>query len=68
MWPATWDGWQSNGSPGPKGAYVTHRIALWIFLILVLGMVADLYRTGGMGMFFLARKFLDLLDWVIFWR
>jgi hypothetical protein len=47
---------------------LTNRIALWIGLILLAGSLADLALTGGSALGFLARKFLDLIEWVAFWR
>jgi hypothetical protein len=47
---------------------LTNRIALGLGLILVAGMLADYGFNGGAGLFFLARKFLDLIEWVAFWR
>ncbi|MFN3281015.1 MAG: hypothetical protein ACK40I_05040 [Tabrizicola sp.] len=46
---------------------MTDRIALWLGLILFAGASADLVLNGGVALAFLARKFLDLLDWVVFW-
>lgn len=50
------------------GASLTNRIALWLGLILLLGIVADYALNDGSALFFLARKFLDLIEWVAFWR
>ena len=57
-----------NGADGPLGAILTNRIALWIGLILLAGILADLALNGGSALGFLARKFLDLIEWVAFWR
>lgn len=58
-----------TGAAGPVGGPVlTNRIALGLGLILVAGMLADYGFNGGAGLFFLARKFLDLIEWVAFWR
>lgn len=47
---------------------MTNRIALWLFLILSAGIAADLYLNDGAALFFLAQKFLGLIEWVVFWR
>ena len=46
---------------------MTNSIALWLALILLAGATADLFLNGGAALAFLARRFLDLLDWVVFW-
>jgi hypothetical protein len=50
------------------GAIVTNIIALWIGLILTAAITADLALNGGSALMFLARKFLDLIEWVDFWN
>jgi hypothetical protein len=47
---------------------VTDRIALGMGLVLAVLIGADIALTGGESLLFLARKFLDLMDWVEFWR
>lgn len=47
---------------------MTNQIALWLFLILVAAGLGDLFLNDASGLFFLARKFLDLIEWVAFWR
>ena len=47
---------------------MTNTIALWIGLILVAAIIADLALNGGSALVFLARKFLDLIEWVDFWN
>ena len=47
---------------------MTNRIALWIGLILLAAMIADFALNGGAATRFLSRKFLDLIEWVVFWR
>jgi hypothetical protein len=38
---------------------LTNLIAFWL-IVLILG--------AGAALYFLARKFLDLVEWVAFWR
>lgn len=47
---------------------MTNRVALILALLIGAGILADSVLTGGEGLTFLARKFIDLLDWVAFWR
>jgi hypothetical protein len=47
---------------------VTNTIAVWIGLILLCAILADFALNGGSALLFLARKFLDLVEWVDFWN
>ena len=47
---------------------MTDRIALWIGLILLAAIIADLALNSGLALQFLLRKFIDLIEWVAFWR
>ncbi|MFL9503964.1 glyceraldehyde-3-phosphate dehydrogenase [Pseudogemmobacter blasticus] len=47
---------------------MTERLALYLVILLVAFGLADLALTGGATLLFLARKFLVLLDHVVFWR
>jgi hypothetical protein len=47
---------------------LTDRIALWIGLILLAAIIADLALNGGAALNFLMRKFIDMIEWVAFWR
>ncbi len=47
---------------------MTDRIALGLALLLAALIGADLMLNGGESLLFLARKFLDLMEWVEFWR
>ncbi|MFN6924296.1 MAG: hypothetical protein ACK4P8_01450 [Tabrizicola sp.] len=47
---------------------MTNRIALWLALLIAAGIAADFTLNDGTALFFLARKFLDLIEWVAFWR
>lgn len=49
-------------------AVLTNRLALWIGLILLALIVADFALNGGSAATFLVRKFLDMIEWVAFWR
>ena len=47
---------------------MTDHIALWLAAVLAVLIGADFVLTGGGTLVFLARRFLDLMDWVAFWR
>ena len=68
MWPASWGGLRSKGRRAPLGAFLTNTIAFWLGLFLLAGIIADLALNGGSALMFLARKFLDLIEWVAFWN
>ncbi len=47
---------------------MTNQIALAIGLLLVVMIGTDLLVNDGAALMYTARKFLDLVDWVVFWR
>jgi hypothetical protein len=47
---------------------VTNQLALVIGVLLAAGIGADLMANDGAVLLFLERKFLDLVEWVVFWR
>jgi hypothetical protein len=47
---------------------LTNLIALWLGVVLLAAIIADMILTGGATLIFLSRKFLALVDWVVFWR
>ncbi len=47
---------------------MTNTIALWLGIILVAAGIADAVFNDGTALEFLARKFLDLVEWVDFWN
>ncbi len=47
---------------------MTNTIALFIGIILAAAIGLDLWANEGTALLFTARKFLDLVDWVVFWR
>jgi len=51
-----------------KGTVLTNTIAFWLGLFLVAGIIADLALNSGSALMFLARKFIDLIEWVDFWN
>lgn len=47
---------------------MTNRIALGLALLIIAAIGADFALSGGSASLFLARKFLVILDWAMFWR
>ncbi|MGJ8546756.1 MAG: hypothetical protein ACSHWZ_15025 [Sulfitobacter sp.] len=47
---------------------MTNRIALFLGLFLVLGMVIDGMLFGDSHFIYLGKKFADLVEWLAFWR
>ena len=47
---------------------MTNTIALYLGLILVAACGLDILANDSKAMLFTVRKFLDLVDWVEFWR
>ncbi len=47
---------------------MTPKIANWLGLLLVLGILADLLLADGTNLLFLAKKMYELMDWIAFWR
>lgn len=47
---------------------MTDRLAIILGAIVALLIAADLFANGGGGLLFLARKMLDLMEYLIFWR
>ncbi len=53
---------------GFRDATLTNTIALYLGAALALAIGADILINDGVGLMFLVRKFLDLVEWVVFWR
>ena len=47
---------------------MTDRLAIILGAIVALLIAADLFANGGGVLVFLARKMLDLMEYLIFWR
>lgn len=47
---------------------MTDRIALWLFVLIVLGLALDYYIQGMAGIIFLGGKLSQLIEWMAFWR
>jgi hypothetical protein len=42
---------------------VTDRIAVWLAVVIAAAIGADLALNDGAALFFLAQKFLKLIEW-----
>jgi hypothetical protein len=47
---------------------MTNKIALFLAVVLLAAIGLDLGLNDGRAALFLARRFLDLVEWVAFWR
>jgi hypothetical protein len=47
---------------------MTNKIALYLVGLIALAIGADLLLNDGIAVGFLARKFVELVEWVAFWR
>ena len=47
---------------------MTNSLAIYLGLIVLAGLFADLFLTGGSNLLFLAKKFTDMTEWMAFWR
>ena len=47
---------------------MTNTIALYLGLAILAAIGLDLSANDGAALLFLARKFVVLVEWVVFWR
>ena len=47
---------------------MTNSIAIGLGLLILGGIGVDAFLTGGEGFLFVARKGIDLLEWIAVWR
>ena len=47
---------------------MTNPIAVFLAVLILAGLGADMVLNGGEATLLLARKFFDLLEWLAFWR
>ena len=47
---------------------MTDRLAIVLGVLIALLIAADLLANGGGVLVFLARKMMDLMEYLIFWR
>lgn len=47
---------------------MTNTLAICMGLAVLGGLAIDAFLTGGDGFMFLASKWIDLLEWIAFWR
>ncbi len=52
--------------PGANG--ITNKLAIYLCIILFVLVAMDAVIFGWANTAFLARKFLDLVAWIKFWR
>ena len=47
---------------------MTNKIALALAILVITLLILDRVLFQSAALFFLARKFIDLVDWLEFWR
>ncbi len=47
---------------------MTNSIAAFLFVLVLAALGADFLFNDGQATMILARKFLDLIEWLAFWR
>jgi hypothetical protein len=47
---------------------LTNRIAFFLGLFVALAISGDILLNDGTALVFTMRKFVDLVEWVAFWR
>ncbi|TCL10213.1 hypothetical protein BXY66_2282 [Shimia isoporae] len=47
---------------------MTNPIAVFLVLLILTGLGADLLFNNGDATLVIVRKFFDLIEWVAFWR
>lgn len=47
---------------------MTNRIAIVLGLLIVAGLAYDVLRNDVTGVLFLARKLMELIEYLAFWR
>lgn len=47
---------------------MTNQIAIGLGILILVALGADFVLNDGDASLFLARKWLELLEWVAFWR
>lgn len=60
--------WPWPAATGRKTHGMTTKIALWLGGIILALVALDFFAFGGEYLLFLARRWLELLEYVAFWR
>jgi hypothetical protein len=47
---------------------MTNTIAIWLFCVIAALLGYDYYQYDWANTVFLLRKFLELVEWLAFWR
>lgn len=47
---------------------MTNQIALFLGVLILIGLGVDAVYFDWSGTIFLARKLIDLIEWLAFWR
>jgi len=58
----------SSGSYLSTGRPMTNKIAIFLGLLIAAGLIWDFGWNERDASFFMARKTIELIEWVAFWR
>ena len=47
---------------------MTNKIAIFLCVLIAAGLLWDQFRNDGQAALFMARKTVDLIEWLAFWR
>lgn len=47
---------------------MTNRIAFIVFVLIGLGIVADVMLNDSKALLFMGKKLFDAIEWLAFWR
>lgn len=47
---------------------MNNTLAIILGVLIIAGVASDVVLTGGETLLFLAKKFMNLMDWLAFWR
>lgn len=47
---------------------MTNQIALFLGIVIVALIGFDIWMFDGVNLLFLAKKFMELTEWIAFWR
>lgn len=68
MLPSPWAGCCNAAGRGIGPGRVTNRLAVILVVLILAALAGDLLLGEGEISWFLARRFVDLIEWASFWR
>jgi len=52
----------------PEQPLVTNRLAVLLGIFILIAVAVDVVLNGTENLLFLSKKFLELIEWIAFWR